>query len=49
MIKNVIFDLGGVILKNNPSSVMESLDIDVKDYDIVYDKFFRNLYILDTD
>ena len=48
MIKNIIFDLGGVVLKNNPSIVMNSLNIDNKDYDTIYNTFFNNLVLLDN-
>ena len=47
MIKNIIFDLGGVILKNNPSTIMKNLEINQSDYNIIYKKFFNNLSILD--
>ena len=32
-IKNIIFDLGGVILKSNPISILDNLNIDKKTYD----------------
>lgn len=48
MIKNIIFDLGGVVLKNNPSIVINSINIDSKDYDIIYNNFFNNLFLVDN-
>ena len=47
MIKNFIFDLGGVVLKNTPSIILKNLNISIKDYDIIINKFFSNLKILD--
>lgn len=35
MIKNIIFDLGGVILKDEPISVLNSLNIDEKTYNLL--------------
>lgn len=47
MIKNIIFDLGGVILQNSPITIMDHLKIDSLHYNLIYKHFFSNLSILD--
>lgn len=47
MIKNIIFDVGGVILKGHPSDVLESIDIDKELKEEVINKFFSNWSNLD--
>ena len=48
MIKNIIFDLGNVILKDNPSIVLENLkELDKKSCLIIKRKFFNNWNELD--
>lgn len=46
MIRNVIFDLGGVILKEKPVSVLKKMTNDSKDSDIIIN-FFKNWSQLD--
>ena len=46
MIKNIIFDLGGVILKDKPISVLEDININDNDYNELK-KFFDNWEDLD--
>lgn len=48
MIKNIVFDLGNVILKDNPSIVLENLkELDKKSRLIIKRKFFDNWNELD--
>ena len=47
MIKNIIFDVGGVVLKGHPSDVLESIDIDKELKEEVINKFFSNWSDLD--
>ena len=47
MIKNIIFDLGNVILKDTPSVVLENLKISDEIYKIIKCKFFDNWNKLD--
>lgn len=46
IIKNIVFDLGGVILKDKPNSILEKLDIDDDIYNEL-NKFFDNWEKLD--
>lgn len=47
MIKNIVFDLGNVLLKGNPSSVLDNLDIPDETRCSIRDKFFNNWNYLD--
>ena len=47
MIKNIIFDLGNIILKDTPSVVLENLKISDEIYKIIKCKFFDNWNKLD--
>ena len=47
MIKNIIFDLGNVILKDNPSIVIENLELSNETYHSIKSKFFDNWNELD--
>ena len=47
MIKNIIFDLGNVLLKGSPSIVLESLEIPDEIYKDIKNKFFANWEYLD--
>lgn len=47
MIKNIIFDLGNVLLKGSPSTVLESLDIPDEIYQDIKNKFFADWEYLD--
>ncbi len=47
MIKNIIFDVGGVIVKGHPSDVLDKIDIDSKLKKEVNNKFFSNWSDLD--
>ena len=47
MIKNIIFDLGKVLLKGCPSIVLESLDIPDEIYQDIKNKFFADWEYLD--
>lgn len=47
MIKNIIFDLGNVILKDNPSIVLENLELSDETYQFIKSKFFDNWNELD--
>ena len=47
MIKNIIFDLGNVILKDSPSVVLENSKILYKNYQIIKSRFFDNWNELD--
>lgn len=40
MIKNIVFDLGNVILKDSPSIVLENLDLPNEDKQKIKEKFF---------
>ena len=40
MIKNIVFDLGNVILKESPNIVLNQIKMDKK-----HQKFFKNLFI----
>ncbi len=43
MIKNIIFDLGNVLLKDNPSIVLENLkELDERNRLIIKRQFFDN-------
>lgn len=46
--KNIIFDLGGVILKGKASSVLDKLNTTEEEYNTLL-KFFDDWYKLDTD
>ena len=46
--KNIIFDLGGVILKGKASSVLDKLNPKVEEYNELLE-FFNDWYNLDTD
>ena len=46
MIKNIIFDLGGVILKDKPSSILKKIDVNEEDYSKLL-TFFNNWKKLD--
>lgn len=47
MIKNIIFDLGNVILKDNPSVVLDSIEISNEEREIIKNSFFTNWNELD--
>lgn len=47
MIKNIIFDLGNVLLKGSPSIVLENLDISDEIYQNIKNKFFADWEYLD--
>lgn len=47
MIKNIVFDLGNVLLKGNSSIVLDNLDIPNKIRHSIKDKFFNNCNYLD--
>ena len=47
MIKNIIFDLGNVILKGKPSIVLENLNLDDEVYNDIKEKFFNDWSKLD--
>ncbi len=47
MIKNIIFDLGNVILKDSPSIVLEESKMLCENYNIIKSKFFDNWNELD--
>ena len=47
MIKNIVFDLGNVILKDNPSIVLENLNLSGETYHSIKSKFFDNWNELD--
>lgn len=47
MIKNIIFDVGGVIVKGHPSDILESINIDKELKEEVINKFFSNWSDLD--
>ena len=42
MIKNIVFDLGNVILKDTPSIILENLDLTNEDKQKIKEKFFDN-------
>lgn len=41
MIKNIVFDLGNVILKDNPYIVLDEFDLDIELYNNIKKLFFR--------
>lgn len=47
MIKNIVFDLGNVLLKGNSSIVLDNLDIPNEIRHSIKDKFFNNCNYLD--
>ena len=47
MIKNIVFDLGNVILKDSPSVVLENSKISYENCQIIKSKFFDNWNELD--
>ena len=47
MIKNIVFDLGNVLLKGSPSIVIENLDIPDEIYQNIKNKFFADWEYLD--
>lgn len=47
MIKNIIFDLGNVILKGKPSIILENLNLDDEVYNDIKEKFFNDWSKLD--
>lgn len=47
MIKNIIFDLGNVILYDRPASVLNNISISSKDCKIIEDSFFKDFTELD--
>lgn len=47
MIKNIIFDLGNVILKGKPSIVLENLNLNDEVYNDIKEKFFYDWLKLD--
>lgn len=47
MIKNIIFDLGNVILKDEPSIVLNSMKINKEQSEIIKNNFFNNCNELD--
>lgn len=47
MIKNIVFDLGNVLLKGSPSIVLENLDIPNEIYQDIKNKFFADWEYLD--
>ena len=42
MIKNIIFDLGNVIVQGRPSSVLDNLNLDTKTFDLLKSEFFSD-------
>lgn len=47
MIKNIIFDLGNVILKDKPSIVLNKIKINIEDRKLIENEFFSNWNELD--
>ncbi len=47
MIKNIIFDLGNVILKDKPYVVLDKMQLDKKQYNTIKNNFFSNWEELD--
>lgn len=47
MIKNIIFDLGNVILKDYPYIILNNIEINDKEYEIIKNTFFNNWEELD--
>lgn len=47
MIKNIIFDLGNVLLCDTPSSILNNLDISSETRKIIEDSFFKDFRDLD--
>lgn len=47
MIKNIVFDLGNVILKGTPSIILDQLNLDKSEYIEIKNKFFCNFEKLD--
>lgn len=47
MIKNIVFDLGNVILKGSPNIVLEQIKIDKKQYESIKNDFFNDWKSLD--
>lgn len=47
MIKNIVFDLGNVILKGSPNIVLEQVKIDKKQYESIKNNFFNDWKALD--
>lgn len=47
MIKNIVFDLGNVILKGSPNIVLDQIEIDKKQYESIKNNFFKDWKALD--
>lgn len=47
MIKNIVFDLGNVILKGSPNIVLEQIKTDKKQYESIKNNFFNDWKALD--
>ena len=47
MIKNIVFDLGNVILKDKPNIVLNQIKLDKKQYEDINNQFFKNWEALD--
>lgn len=47
MIKNIVFDLGNVILKDSPSVVLENSKISYENFQTIKSRFFDNWIELD--
>ncbi len=47
MIKNIVFDIGNVILKGNSSSVLNDIELTDDEYEIIKNGFFSNCEKLD--
>ena len=47
MIKNIVFDLGNVILSNTPSSVLDFFEVDLKTRQLIENHFFSDFRDLD--
>ena len=43
MIKNIIFDMGGVLIDWNPNKLIEDIGIDNNDHDLVYCELFKEV------
>ena len=47
MIKNIVFDLGNVILKDNPNIILKSIELDKNEFESIDSSFFENWEDLD--
>ena len=47
MIKNIVFDLGNVILKESPNIVLNQIKMDKKQYESIKNNFFKDWKALD--